>query len=412
MKKYIVIGAGMAGLATACLLQEKGEDVVVYERDARPGGMIKCDIVDGCLFHRTGGHVFNTRRRDVMDWFWKHFDREKEFTETLRNSAVVFNDGLIVPYPVENHVYRFDAGIQQSFIRDLLTIANEPNQPANFEEFLKGRFGKTLYDLYFQPYNYKIWRRDLSTVPLSWLEGKLPMPSVAEMIYNNMNHVEERQFVHSSFFYPVKGGSQFLADRLSETLSIKYNTPVDRIERIGDKLAVNGEACDRVVFCGNVKMLPRMWQMDPFVKDIEALEAHGTTAVFCQIDPNPYSWVYLPDRAHEAHRIICTGNFSANNNAGGRLTATVEFTDSISKEAILDNLSRVPFHPHYLTHHYEAYTYPVQSKTTRSLIDALKARLREDGIYLVGRFAEWEYCNMDVAIGSAMDFVSLLYDKN
>lgn len=412
MKKYIVIGAGMAGLATARLLQERGNEVVVYERDGRPGGMIKCDIVDGCLFHRTGGHVFNTRRRDVMDWFWKHFDKEKAFIETLRNSAVIFDGGLTVPYPVENHVYCFDAGIQQSFIRDLLTIANGPDQPANFEEFLRGRFGKTLYDLYFQPYNYKIWRRDLSTVPLSWLEGKLPMPSVEEMIYNNMNHVEERRFVHSSFFYPVKGGSQFLADRLSEKLSIKYDTPVDRIERTGDKLAVNGEACDRVVFCGNVKMLPRMWQMDSFVKDIEALEAHGTTAVFCRIDPNPYSWVYLPDRAHEAHRIICTGNFSAGNNADGRMTATVEFTDFISKEAILDNLSRVPFHPKYLTHHYEEYTYPIQDRGTRNMIAALKARLAEDGIYLVGRFAEWEYCNMDIAIGAALDLVKVLHEND
>ena len=65
----------------------------------------------------------------------------------------------------------------------------------------------------------------MTQVPLSWLEGKLPMPTVEDMIYNNMNHIEERQFVHSSFYYPIKGGSQFLADRLSHNLNIKYNTP-------------------------------------------------------------------------------------------------------------------------------------------------------------------------------------------
>ena len=53
MGKYIVIGAGMSGLATANLLKEGGDEVVIYERNSRPGGMIKCDIVDGCLFHRT-----------------------------------------------------------------------------------------------------------------------------------------------------------------------------------------------------------------------------------------------------------------------------------------------------------------------------------------------------------------------
>lgn len=411
MKKYIVIGAGMAGLATARLLQEKGNEVVVFERDGRPGGMIQCDIVEGCLFHRTGGHVFNTRRQDVMDWFWKHFDKEKEFTRTLRNSAIVFDDGLTVPYPVENHVYCFDAPTQKAFINDLLTLAKEPKEPHNFEEFLKGRFGETLYGLYFQPYNYKVWRRDLSEVPLSWLEGKLPMPTVEEMIYNNMNHVEERQFVHSSFYYPVRGGSQFLADRLAEGLDVRYHTPVDSIGKRDGRLAVGGETCDRVVFCGNVKRLPGMFRLDAFEREIAGLKAHGTTSVFCEIDRNPYSWLYLPGRKHEAHRIICTGNFSENNNAGGKMTATVEFTDRWAEDAILDNLSRVPFHPKYLTHHYEEYTYPIQDRGTRDMIAALKARLAEDGIYLVGRFAEWEYCNMDVAIGAAIDLVKVL-DEN
>lgn len=406
--KYIVIGAGMAGLATANMLKEQGNEVVVYECDSRPGGMIKCDIVDGSLFHRTGGHVFNTKRQDVMNWFWKHFDREKEFTKSLRNSAVALEENLFVPYPIENHVYYLDAETQKAFINDLFEIYNGINEPHNFEEFLKGRFGKTLYNLYFQPYNYKVWRRDLSKVPLSWLEGKLPMPNVQEMIFNNINHIEERQFVHSSFFYPKRGGSQFLANRLAENLVIKYNTPVNLIERKGNYLYVNSEKCDRVVFCGNVKTLSKIYTMDSFVKDIESLEAHGTTSVFCEIDKNPYSWVYLPNLKHDSHRIICSGNFSETNNATGKMTATVEFTDYISKNDIIENLNRVSFHPQYLTHNYEEFTYPIQDINTRELIRELKKCLSKQGIYLVGRFAEWEYCNMDIAIGSAIDLISTL----
>lgn len=82
---------------------------------------------------------------------------------------------------------------------------NKGYEAQNFEEFLRGQFGETLYQLYFQPYNKKVWRRDLSQVPLSWLEGKLPMPTVAEMIYNNMNHVEEKSFVHATFWYEKNG---------------------------------------------------------------------------------------------------------------------------------------------------------------------------------------------------------------
>ena len=120
--KYAIIGAGMSGLAVANMLQDKGNEVAVYEKEDRPGGMIKCDRVNGCLFHRTGGHVFNTKRQDVMDWFWRHFDREHEFSKALRNSSVVMEGMDNVPYPIENHMYCFSEEIQQSFIRDLLSI--------------------------------------------------------------------------------------------------------------------------------------------------------------------------------------------------------------------------------------------------------------------------------------------------
>ena len=135
---------------------------------------------------------------------------------------------------------------------------------------------------------------------------------------------------------------------------------------------------------------------------------YGTTSVFCEIDKNPFSWVYMPNRIHESHRVICTGNFSVNNNVEDKMTATIEFTDSISKEEIIDNLNRVSFNPKYITHHYEKFTYPIQKGNTREMIDTLKSMLSKDGIYLVGRFAEWEYYNMDAAIGSAMDLIKNL----
>lgn len=138
-------------------------------------------------------------------------------------------------------------------------------------------------------------------------------------------------------------------------------------------------------------------------EEIEKLESHGTTSVFCEIDKNNYSWMYMPSRKHEAHRIICTGNFSTSNNATGKMTGTIEFTDYISKEDILDNLTRIPYSPKYLTHNYEKYTYPIQKDDTREIIKVVKGITEPTGLYLLGRFAEWEYYNMDVAIGAAID---------
>lgn len=410
MKKVAIIGAGISGLSVAHLLKNR-YDVNVFEKEDRPGGLIKCRRVEGSLFHTCGGHVFNSKRQDVLDWFWNRFNREEEFTKTDRNSVVFMKDGKEIPYPIENHMYLFDEDTQQRFISDLITMTKKEGvEPQNFEEFLQGRFGKTLYEIYFQPYNEKVWRRNLTQVPLAWLEGKLPMPTVAEMIYNNMNHIEEKAFVHSTFWYEKKGGSQLIANRFAEGLLIRYNVDINSIKRERTKWVILGEKYDVVVFCGNIKNMVKMLEgvnVDEYKQSIEDLEYHGTTAVFCEIDKNPYSWIYQPSREHESHRIICTGNFSKSNNdssvANNRITATIEFTDEICKDDIINNLNRIPLHPMYLDHQYNKYTYPIQNANTREMIKALKAELAATDFYFTGRFADWEYYNMDAAIGAAMN---------
>ncbi|SDQ77037.1 Protoporphyrinogen oxidase [Prevotella sp. khp1] len=427
--KIAIIGAGISGMSAAHFLKEN-HDITIFEKDSKPGGLIKCRRINGSLFHTCGGHVFNSKRQDVLDWFWSRFNKEVEFTKTDRNSCVFMdkNDTSLehdnIPYPIENHMYLFDKDVQKAFYEDLDEIDRVKGLNAkftdydNFGDFLRWRFGKTLYNLYFQPYNEKVWRRDLTTVPMSWMEGKLPMPTTKEMRDNNANKVEEKSFVHSTFWYEKKNGSQFIADKLAEGLNIKYGVEINSIQYMDGKWNVCGEVFDKVIFCGNIKDMVKMIKgvdVEVFKAPVDALEYHGTTAVFCEIDKNPYSWIYQPSRNHESHRIICTGNFSQTNNDGsipdGRITATIEFTDEISKENILDNLKRIPLHPEYIDHVYNQYTYPIQDANTRGMIKELKSVLSPCGFYFTGRFADWEYYNMDVAIGAAMDLVECIIAK-
>lgn len=419
-QKVAVIGAGVSGLTTARVLKDRYE-VTVFEKESKAGGLIKCRNVNGNLFHTCGGHVFNSKRQDVLNWFW-HIFSEDEFVKANRNSCVFMDKGgssltyTPVPYPIENHIYCFDEDIQKSFYEDLETIdrVKGPNAKfgdyKSFGDFMKWRFGKTLYELYFKPYNAKVWRRDLDTVPMSWMEGKLPMPTTQEMRDNNANKVEERQFVHSTFWYERKGGSQYLADKLANGLDIRLNSEISNMEHVNGKWIVGNEAFDKVVFCGNIKDMVKAIvgvDLSAYAEDVDRLGYHGTTAVFCEIDANPYSWIYQPSAKHESHRIICTGNFSPSNNApsspAGRITGTIEFTDAISKEDILENLRKIPLHPKYLDHQYNPYTYPIQDSETRTLIKKIKESLIPHGFFFTGRFADWEYYNMDVAMGAAMD---------
>ncbi len=412
--KIGIIGGGISGLAAARMLAGTHE-VCVFEKSDRPGGLIKCDVVSGVLYHKVGGHVFNSLRPDVMAWFRAQFDTEHDFTHARRNAAIALPGGHMVGYPIENNITRLPRDMQTQALQELQQIAKQGETPIpdNFADFLKVRFGNTLYESYFAPYNAKVWRRPLTDVPLNWLQGKLPMPDARAILQANSRHEEERAMVHSSFLYPRRGGSQFLADTLAKGLDIRFNADVSSLRKVGNSWEIMGKKFDAVIYTGNVKALPALLaesvDLTGEAPSLAALEHHGTTTVLCETEPTPYSWVYLPDPAYTAHRIICTGNFSPANAPQGITTATIEFSARLERAEIEAELAQIPFRPRYLAHHWEPYTYPVQTAVTRPTIAALKSKLAPLGLHLLGRFAEWEYYNMDAAIGAALDLTVTLY---
>lgn len=407
--RYAVIGAGISGLSIGRMLNQKGDSVTIFEKENTPGGLVRCEWVEGVLYHCVGGHVFNSRNQAVLNWFWHQVDKSA-FDLATRHAVVSLADGSRVDYPIENHLYQMPEEMRNKVLDDLLQIVQTGYpEDTNFADFLRHRFGETLYRGYFAPYNRKIWRRSLADVPLHWLEGKLPMPTVREILAANIGQVKEMNMVHSTFHYPRNGGSQFVADSLARGLDIRYNSPVESLSRCGNKWSICGDEFDSVIFCGNVKHLPDLLKNTEIaLPGVEKLEYHGTTSVLCEVDANPYSWIYMPSEAHESHRIICTGNFATSNSPAGMSTATIEFSEEMSREEIEEQLQRIPFSPRYITHRYTPCTYPVQNGETRSIIKAAKTALEPFSIYLLGRFAEWEYYNMDAAMAAAMQLARQL----
>ncbi|NPA36102.1 MAG: NAD(P)-binding protein [Chlorobi bacterium] len=419
MAQYIIIGAGISGLSAARLLKEQGEEVLILERASKPGGLIKCDIVDGHLFHRVGGHVFNTKIQKVKDWFWKHFDRNNEFISATRQAGIYLHNRYL-SYPLENNLYKFDEDTVKAIVSELLELEKVGKRKfSNFEDFLKGNFGETLYNIYFKPYNEKIWKTDLSKVALPWLDGKLPMPDHKEIITSNILRKEETNMVHSSFFYPYKSGSQFIADRLSEDIEITYNIEVESLEYKNKHWIVNSEfEAENIIYTGDIRKLHDFIKlMSSSLKNrmeqVKELKSNGTSNLLCTTDDTTYSWLYLPDKDIPSHRIIYTGNFSKTNYPEGqRKSCTVEFSGNTPLEEMKKTISKLPGNLEIVDHNYEPNSYVIQQNGDRDKIKSLKKELAEYNFHLVGRFAEWEYFNMDKAIESAMNTVAAILKQN
>jgi len=413
--KTIVVGAGISGISAGKLLRDRGEDYLVLEGNRRPGGLVKCDTVEGHLYHRVGGHVFNTKIPRVADWFWGAFNKDEEFLAAERNAGIRMN-GTEMGYPIENHLYMLPGDLQEKVLTELGILSQkgrrDPFSYSSFGDFLKGNFGETLFRLYFEPYNHKIWQTDLFSVALPWLEGKLPMPDYEEIIRSNRLHGKETAMVHSRFFYPRKYGSQFIVDRLAEGLHIQTAYQVESLERANGRWIVNGELeADQLIYTGDIRKLSVIirnpgYQIKEAADGVSGLRSNGTSNLLCETDETPFSWLYLPDRSTPAHRIIFTGNFSpANKGSSLRPSCTVEFSGKTGLEEMKAALKKLPYKLRYIDHNYEENSYVIQYRGDRERIAALRTLLEKEHFYLSGRFAEWEYYNMDKAMERAMQIV-------
>jgi protoporphyrinogen oxidase len=282
MTKFAVVGAGVSGLSFASMLNDAGFDVTVFEAANSIGGLVKCTTHEGVLFHNVGGHVFNAKNPRVFEWFWSKFDQELDFVKSKRRAKILLNEGLIIDYPIESSLDKLNENTIKSVVDDLLVISSFKDEEfQSFKDFLLRKFGKTLCDLYFFPYNKKIWNFPLEEIPLDWLDGKLPMPNVSDILIGNIKKVEEDNMVHSTFYYPRSGGSQFIVDRLARGLKINLSRKVEHILTSGEGVIIDGEIFDKVIYTGNLINLFDALEIDDprFKNSVKNLNYNSTTNV-------------------------------------------------------------------------------------------------------------------------------------
>lgn len=46
-QRFAVIGAGVSGLSVARMLSEQGHTTIIFEKESTPGGLIRCERVEG-----------------------------------------------------------------------------------------------------------------------------------------------------------------------------------------------------------------------------------------------------------------------------------------------------------------------------------------------------------------------------
>jgi len=408
--KIGVIGAGISGLTIARLLKKKGWNVTIYEKDDRVGGIARTQDIDGHTYHTTGGHCFNSKHQDVLDFVFNEILSIDQWHKVERKARIRFKDNY-VSYPIEysmSEIAKFDLELASSMVNDFYATSGEDR--SNLSNWFISKFGRTLAEEYFIPYNEKIWNRKASEMSPDWIEDKLPLPDKAgftkALLENNKDTMP-----HSSFYYPNSNNQNTFIDALADGVKVKFNTPINSIEKIGGTWFLNGQyEYDLIINTGPLNILPNIIKSCPdTVKNYARNLNHNqvTTMLWTTTGAND-TWTYHPGKETIFHRHIHIGNFfipqqkiSITEAVGLHSYEEMKLEGDKFKE-LLEPIG----------YHVSDYAYVVFDNNYKISRDAILDYLTSISLYTLGRFGEWEYYNMDICIKSAMKLSESLVQKH
>jgi len=102
--QIVILGAGLTGLSTAYHLERAGiYDYTIFEKDARPGGLLKSVAHEGFTFDYTG-HLLHINNDYFKTFLHDIADLESNFLNIVRQSAI-YSHNQLTNYPYQMNLY-------------------------------------------------------------------------------------------------------------------------------------------------------------------------------------------------------------------------------------------------------------------------------------------------------------------
>jgi len=429
-----ILGGGLSGLTLARLLHERGEEIIVLEAEPQIGGLCRSRKDRGFTFDTGGSHIIFSKDDEVLAFMRRMIAGNEQRND--RNTKIYYK-GRYVKYPFENGLYDLPEEDRffciNGFIRTLIAVEKgEVPPPKNFREWIAYTFGDGIAGCYMVPYNEKIWKYKTERMSHHWVDGRIPRPPVGDIIKSAIG-IKTEGYTHQAVFsYPLDGGIEALVTAIAGPVQswIRTGFRVTSLKRdAGGWLIGNGKAtvrADRVICTVPVQhLLPCL---DDVPEDVtaacRALVYNSLVCVNIGIrGPVPeISWMYIPDKTlGMTNRLSFPSNFSRHTAPEGCSAILAEIThqpgDEVSRmsdreltgevlamlekmkictpgQVIVSSVERQPF------------AYVVYDLDYQKNIRVVQDFCRSQKIPLVGRFAQFEYLNMDACIRSVMDFVA------
>ena len=374
-KKVVIIGAGPAGLSTAYELAKSDDfDITVLELEKFVGGISRTAYYNGNRMD-VGGHRFFTKVERVSD-LWHEImplqgqpsiddkilnrsiplvengpDPEKEDVVMLKRHRVsrIYFLKKFFDYPISMKPRTFaNMGFGRTMKAGFGYLGSciHKRKENSLEDFYINRFGKPLYQLFFESYTEKLWGVHPSKLSADWGAQRVKGLSLSKAFWNAITKPfrKKDKKVETSlieqFEYPKYGPGQLytlLAESLvKKGVNIVYNSEVNKIllnkdHQISEVICKDGKSYKADYFVSSMPIKDLFITLGTEVVDSEAydtavnlpyrdfitvgllldkLKIKNKTKIPTVNDLVPDTWIYVQERDVTMGRMQLFNNWS------------------------------------------------------------------------------------------------------
>ncbi len=426
--KTLILGGGLAGLSLAYFLKRPS---LILEKELVPGGLCRSYEL-GNIWYDLGPHILFSKNKEILS----HLTSLTK-TNLLRRSNQIYYKDRLIKYPFENDLAALGPEERDYCLKMFLHNPYENIRVNNMLDFFLKNFGEGITNLYLKPYNEKIWKCSLQNMDTQMVE-RIPKPP-AEDIINSAKGIPTEGYVHQLYFhYPnTKGVSSIVEgywSKLSPKAELVTSAEIKRIKKIKKKYNKKKETdklhwwevktkektymSRRIINCLPLPELLKYLDAPESVKNlVTELKYNSLYIIIVQVKEDflgeNFS-ITFPEPEIIFHRLSKL-NFLGENYclkpSGSTLLVEITFSPDSNlakiapqkiKEKVIKDLEKLNLIKKDQLINIDLkkikYAYVIYDLGHRKRVDLILNYLREQGIYCCGRFAEFEYLNMDQII--------------
>lgn len=394
--KYVILGAGPAGLSFANALYDAGEEnFIVLEKERQAGGLCRSEDVDGAALDIGGGHFLDVRRPEVNKFLFR-FMPEDEWNLFNRDSRIEI-DRMVIGYPFEAHIWHMPQEMQVLYLKSIAYAGCNTGlpKPEKFTEWIRWKLGDMIFDKYMFPYNSKVYGEELNNLGTYWME-KLPNVSFDETLLSCLKQEPYGDLPgHAQFYYPKKYGYGEVWIRMADAISphTRYGSDVKIIDfenttvKLSDGSTFKAEYIIMTIPWTSIEEYIGMpIELSENIKTLKHTSVHVT--YIPQDLQTSAHWIYCPDLSLPYHRILVRSNFCESSRGYWTETNSSRYLDE-------GNLS-----------YFNEYAYPLNTINKPEIMDRLLKWCRKKSVFGLGRWGEWEHYNSDVVVERALELAN------